>query len=86
MGETIKRQSSELKGRWVGKMPRFFRQLVVLCACIMVTAFGVNQIMVIGVAFIVPYNALADSIMDEISVFVEENIEAEILDEMWEMR
>lgn len=27
-----------------------------------------------------------DSIMDEISVFVEENIEAEILDEMWEMR
>jgi len=45
-----------------------------------------HQIMVIGVAFIVPYNALADSIMDEISVFVEENIEAEILDEMWEMR
>ena len=33
-----------------------------------------HQIMVIGVAFIVPYNALADSIMDEISVFVEENI------------
>lgn len=48
MGETIQRQSSELKGRWVGKMPRFFRQLVVLCACVMVTAFGVNQIMVIG--------------------------------------
>ena len=33
-----------------------------------------HQIMVIGVVFIVPYNALADSIMDEISVFVEENI------------
>lgn len=48
MGEQIKRQGNELKGRWVGKMPRFFRQLVVLCACIMVTAFGVNQIMVIG--------------------------------------
>ena len=45
-----------------------------------------HQIIVIGVAFIVPYNALADSIMDEISVFVDENTEAEILDEMREMR
>ena len=46
----------------------------------------IHQIIVIGVAFIVPNNALADSIMDEISVFVEENTEAEILDEMREMR
>ncbi len=46
----------------------------------------IHQIIVIGVAFIVPHNALADSIMDEISVFVEENTEAEILDEMREMR
>ncbi len=45
-----------------------------------------HQIIVIGVAFIVPYNALADSIMDEISAFVEENTEVEILDEMREMR
>ncbi len=45
-----------------------------------------HQIIVIGVAFIVPHNALADSIMDEISQFVEENTEAEILDEMREMR
>ena len=30
------------------------------------------QIIVIGVAFIIPYNAMADSIMDEISMFVEE--------------
>ena len=37
-------------------------------------------------AFIVPNNALADSMMDEISQFVEENTEAEILDEMREMR
>ena len=29
-------------------MPRFFRQLVVLCCCVIVTAFGINQIMVIG--------------------------------------
>ena len=46
----------------------------------------VHQIIVIGVAFIVPNYALADSMMDEISQFVEENTEAEILDEMWEMR
>ena len=46
----------------------------------------IHQIIVIGVAFIVPNNALADSMMDEISQFVEENTEAEILDEMWEMR
>ena len=46
----------------------------------------IHQIIVIGVAFIVPNNALADSIMDEISQFVEENTEAEILDEMREMR
>ena len=46
----------------------------------------IHQIIVIGVAFIVPHNALADSILDEISVFVEESTEAEILDEMREMR
>lgn len=46
----------------------------------------IHQVIVIGVAFIVPHNALADSIMDEISQFVEENTEAEILDEMRGMR
>ena len=46
----------------------------------------IHQVIVIGVAFIVPHNALADSIMDEISQFVEENSEAEILDEMRGMR
>ena len=40
----------------------------------------------IGVAAIVPHNAMADSLMDEISSFVEENTEAEILDEMREIR
>ena len=40
-----------------------------------------HQVIVIGVAAIVPHNAMADSLMDEISVFVEENTEAEILDE-----
>ena len=45
-----------------------------------------HQIIVIGIAAIVPNNALADSIMDEISLFVEENTEAEILDETREIR
>lgn len=45
-----------------------------------------HQIIVIGIAAIVPNNALADSIMDEISLFVEENTEAEILDEHREIR
>lgn len=40
----------------------------------------------IGVATIVPHNAMADSILDEISAFVENNTEAEILDEIWEIR
>ncbi|MBQ7508531.1 MAG: DUF503 domain-containing protein [Spirochaetales bacterium] len=46
----------------------------------------VHQIIVIGAAAIVPHNALADSMMDEISRFVEETCEAEILDEVREIR
>ena len=46
----------------------------------------IYQIIVIGVAAIVPHNAMADSLMDDISLFVEENTEAEILDEEREMR
>ena len=46
----------------------------------------VHQIIVIGVAGIVPHTAMADSLMDEISSFVEENTEAEILDEFREIR
>ena len=46
----------------------------------------VHQIIVIGVAAIVPHNAMADSLMDELSAFVEENTEAEILDESREIR
>ena len=45
-----------------------------------------HQIIVIGVAAIVPHNALADSLMEEISLFVEENTEAEIIDEEREVR
>ena len=46
----------------------------------------IHQIIVIGVTAIVPHNAMADSLMDEISQFVEDNTEAEILDEQREIR
>ena len=45
-----------------------------------------HRIIVIGVAAIVPHNAMADSLMEEISLFVEENCEAEILEEIREIR
>ena len=45
-----------------------------------------HQIIVIGVAAIGPHNAMADSLMEEISLFVEENTEAEIIDEEREIR
>lgn len=45
-----------------------------------------HRIIVIGIAAIVPHNAMADSLMDEISAFVEENTDAEILEEIREER
>lgn len=45
-----------------------------------------HQIIVIGVAAIVPLHAIADSLMDEISSFVEMNTEAELVDESKEIR
>ena len=45
-----------------------------------------HQIIVVGVAAIVPHNAQADSLMDKISRFVEENCETEIIDEEREVR
>ena len=45
-----------------------------------------QQIIVIGVAGVVPHNAFADSLMDDISLFIEENTEAEIIDEEREIR
>ncbi len=44
------------------------------------------RIIEIGVAAIVPHNALADSLMEGISRFVEEHAEAEILEETREIR
>ena len=45
-----------------------------------------HQIIVIGAAAIVPNNAVADSLMEEISKFVETSTEAEILKENREIR
>jgi len=45
-----------------------------------------HQIIVIGVAAIVPNNAMADSLMEDISLFVEENTDAENIDEEREIR
>ena len=45
-----------------------------------------HQIIAVGVAVIVPHNAMADHLMDEISQFVEESCEAEILEEIREIR
>lgn len=46
----------------------------------------IHQIIVIGVASIIPHNAMADSLMEEISLFVENNTEAEIINEEREIR
>ena len=51
-----------------------------------IPCFHTHQIIVIGVAFIIPNNAVANSMMDEISQFIEENCEAQILDEEREIR
>lgn len=45
MGEQIKKTGNEAVERWQGKMPRFFRQLMVLCVCIVGTAFGINTML-----------------------------------------
>ena len=46
----------------------------------------IHQIIVIGVAAIVPHNAIADSLMEKISQFVESASEAEVWEEMREIR
>jgi len=51
-----------------------------------IDAQDTHQIIVIGVAAIVPHNAMADSLMDQISAFVEESTEAKMLDEHREIR
>ncbi len=45
-----------------------------------------HQIIVIGIACIVPSHSMADRLMDKISAFIEESCEAEIMDEEREIR
>ena len=45
-----------------------------------------HQIIVIGVAAVVPHHALADSLLDEISQFVETATAAQVLEETREIR
>ena len=45
-----------------------------------------HQVIVIGIAAVVPHQAMADSLMEQISLFVEENCEAEILEETRDLR
>lgn len=45
-----------------------------------------HQILVIGVAAIVPHNAIADSLMEKISQFVESASEAEVWEETRKIR
>ena len=45
-----------------------------------------HQIIVIGVAAIVPHNAIADSLMEKISQFVESASDAEVWEETREIR
>ena len=45
-----------------------------------------HQIIVIGVAAIAPHNAIADSLMEKISQFVESASEAEVWEETREIR
>ena len=45
-----------------------------------------HQFIVIGAAVIVPHNAMADRIAAEITRFIEQNTEAEIIDSVKEIR
>lgn len=45
MKERIKKTGSELKRRWLAKMPCFFRRLMVVCTCIVGTAIGINTML-----------------------------------------
>lgn len=45
MKEKIQWTGSELKRRWMAKMPTFFHNLMIACACIVGTAIGINTML-----------------------------------------
>ena len=67
-------------------LPVFLPETEILKEWIRSLTQDTHQIIVIGVAAIVPHNAQADSLMEKISLLVEENCEAEIIDEEREIR
>lgn len=46
MKEKIQHTGNELKRRWLAKMPRFFHTLMIVCACIVGTAIGINTMLI----------------------------------------
>ena len=46
----------------------------------------VHQFIQIGAAAIIPYNAMADRLMHEVLIFIEQNTDAELIDSVLEMR
>ena len=42
MGEQIINTKNEAVDRWQQQMPPFFRRIVIVCACVAITAFTVN--------------------------------------------
>ena len=53
MGEKIKHTGNELKKRWLAKMPKFFKRIIILCAIVVTTAIGVNTML--GIAGATPH-------------------------------
>lgn len=45
MKERIKKTGNELRRRWLSKMPTFFHRLMIVCACIVGTAIGINTML-----------------------------------------
>lgn len=46
----------------------------------------VHQFIQIGAAAVIPHNAMADRLMHEITLFIEQNTDAELIDSALEMR
>ena len=45
MGTRIRKAGSALKKRWLAKMPRFFKRMMIVCASIVCTAIGINTML-----------------------------------------
>ena len=48
MGEKVRKTGNELKRRWLARMPKFFHRLMIICACVVATAIGINTMLQIA--------------------------------------